>query len=162
MVAVINTSQVAERRPLHFHCLEDILADVEHLAKSRDIRTLGNWSAGQLLQHLAVVMEKSIDGFRFRLPAVVRWVARLLLKRRFLIRPMAAGIRLPAKAWTEVAPPPTSWQEGLQSIRHALKRLQTATNRAPHPAFGPLTSDEWNQLHCRHAELHLSFLIPMD
>ena len=40
-------------RELHFKSLEDILADVDRLASSREIRTLGNWSAGQIFEHVA-------------------------------------------------------------------------------------------------------------
>ena len=28
----------------------------------------------------------------------------------------------------------------------------------PSPVFGPMTHEEWEQLHCRHAELHFSFI----
>src|SRR5262245_26306085 len=129
MVSAIDTTKVTERRPLHFNGLDDIAADVERLAKNKDIRTLGNWSAGQVLQHLATVMNKSIDGFTARPPAVVRWVARLLFKGRFLTKPMSAGFKLPAKAQAELGPSPTSWEEGLRSIRQALTRLKTETHR---------------------------------
>ena len=57
-------------------------------------------------------------------------------------------------------PPPTSWDVALANFRRAMQRLQTETRRMPHPAFGPLTADEWERLHCRHSELHLSFLVP--
>jgi hypothetical protein len=158
----IDTGKVTERRQLHFGSLDDILAEVDRLAKSRDIGTLGNWSAGQCFKHLATVMNKSIDGFDNRLPALVRVVFRTLFKQRFLSKPMGAGFKLPEKAHAELVPPSTSLEEGLQSIRQAIKRLQTETKRAPNAVLGPLTADEWNQLHCRHSELHLSFLLPVD
>jgi hypothetical protein len=158
----IETGKVTGRRQLHFHSLDDILAEVERLASSREIRTLGNWSAGQIFQHLATVMNKSIDGFDHPLPGVVRVVLRLLFKQRFLTKPMEAGFKLPSKAATELIPSSTSLDEGLQSIRQAISRLRSETKRAPNAAVGPLTVEEWNQLHCRHAELHLGFLIPVD
>jgi len=162
MASAINTGRVAERRRLHFNGLDDVLAEVELLAKSKEIRTLGNWSAGQVLKHLAVVMDKSVDGFVYRVPAVVRLLARLLVKRRFLTRPMAAGFKLPPNATAELGPPETTLEEGLRAIRHAIGRLRSETRRAAHPVFGTLTADEWERLHCRHAELHLSFLVPTD
>ena len=70
---------------------------------------------------------------------------------------MPAGFNLPRMA-ADLLPPPTSTEEGRQSLRQALRRLLTETNRAVHPLFGPMTVEEWTQLHCRHAELHLSFL----
>ena len=48
----IDTGKVAGRRELHFNSLEDILADVDRLASSREIKTLGNWSAGQIFEHV--------------------------------------------------------------------------------------------------------------
>lgn len=105
-------------------------------------------------------MNKSIDGFDNQLPAFLRFVLWLLFKHRFLTKPMPAGFKLPPKATTELVAGPTSLDEGVHSIREAIKRLQTDTTRAPNVMFGPLTLDEWTQLHCRHSELHLSFLLP--
>jgi hypothetical protein len=36
--------------------------------------------------------------------------------------------------------------------------LKTEPQRHPSPFFGTLTNEEWDALHCRHAELHLSFI----
>ncbi len=162
MATVIETGKVTSRRTLHFETLEDILADVALLAKSREIRALGNMSAGQIFKHLSTTMEKSIDGYTTELPAPVRAVFRLLLKNKFLNKPMSAGFQLPKGAQAELIPGSTGLDEGLEDIRRAIKRLQTESKRAPSPVLGPLTRDEWNQLHCRHSELHLSFLIPVD
>jgi len=107
-------------------------------------------------------MDKSIDGFAYRPPAPIRWLARMLFKRRFLTKPMPPGFKLPAAAATELVPPATSLEEGLECIRRALTRLQTETSRVPSPVLGPLTIEEWNQMHCRHAEMHFSFLLPVD
>jgi hypothetical protein len=162
MATAIDTGKVAGRRQLHFNSLDDILADVERLANSREIRTLGNMSSGQILEHLATTMNKSIDGYQFGLPTPVRVVFRLFMKNKFLTKPMPAGFKLPVKAQAELVPGSTSQEAGLQDIRRAIKRLQTEPNRAPSPVLGPLTRDEWNQIHCRHSELHLSFLVPVD
>jgi hypothetical protein len=158
----IDTAKVTDRRQLHFARLEDILADVECLAQARELRTLGNWSAGQIFKHLATVMTKSIDGFDRRMPWPVRFVFGLFLKRKFITQPMKAGFQLPAKAALELIPTSvTSKEEGLQCIRQAIHRLQTEAHRVPSPFLGPMTRDEWDQLHCRHSELHLSFLVPV-
>jgi hypothetical protein len=161
MSTAIDTAKVTERRQLHFAHLEDILADVERLAQARELHTLGNWSAGQIFKHVATIMTKSIDGFQRRLPWPLRFVFGLFFKRKLLAQPMRSGFQLPAKAAAELAPPATSLEEGLQSIRQAIDRLQMEAHRVPSPFLGPLTRDEWDQLHCRHAELHLSFLVPV-
>jgi hypothetical protein len=72
---------------------------------------------------------------------------------------MRPGFQLPTDAAKELEPPPTSTEDGLQIFRAAVARQKSETNREPNPFFGPLTLDEWNQLHCRHAEMHLSFVV---
>jgi hypothetical protein len=160
METVIDTTKVQERRQLHFTSLADIRADVDRLAQAGDIRTLGNWSAGQIFQHLAVAFNCSIDGFHFNLPAPLRFLLRLFLKGTFLNKTMSPGFRLPAKAAKQLVSPAIGLDEGLQNIRRALDRLQTEEKRAPNPVVGKLTREEWDRLHCRHSELHLSFLVP--
>ena len=154
----VATNKVPNRRELHFNSVEEILADVERLAKG-DIRPLGNWSAGQILKHLAVVMNASIDGPGFRLPWYMRLLGRII-RKRVLNGPMSAGFQLPSNAAKVLVPAPTSLEEGLAVFRHAVHRQQTETGRQPSVFLGPLTAEEWTQLHCRHAELHLSFLAP--
>jgi hypothetical protein len=161
MSTAIDTGKVGERRKLHFAQLEEIRAEVEQLAQARALRPLGNWSAGQIFKHLANTMNKCIDGFEHPLPRPLRFVVRLLFKRKFLTQPMKAGFQLPRKAATELIPSATTLEEGLRSLRQALDRLQVETQRALNPVLGPLTRDEWDQVHCRHAELHLSFLVPV-
>jgi hypothetical protein len=160
MTAEIDTSNVTGRRQLQFNCIDDMLADVERLAQSKEVRALGNWSGGQVLRHLTIIMNGSIDGVPPMMPGAVRFMIRLLAKRRILSRPMAPGFKLPARA-AMLIPPETTWEEGLNEFRRAAGRLKSESARKQHPAFGPLTREEWDRLHCRHAELHLSFLVPV-
>jgi hypothetical protein len=162
MSTAVDTTKVLDRRTLHFSSLEDISADIEMLASAREIRALGNWTPGQIFQHLAGVMNHCIDGFKTRLPWPMRMVLGLFFKRRFLSKPMPPGFKLNAKAAAELIPGPLPLEPGLASIRQALQRLKTETKRVPSPFLGPLTLDEWTQLHCRHCELHLSFLVPVE
>jgi len=160
MSSTIDTAKVTNRRQLHFDCLEDIRNDVEQLAKRKEVRSLGNWSAGQILTHLSVAMNGSIDDTIPKLPGIVRFLLRLFIKHKMLNKPMTAGFHLPNKAAAVLIPPPTNWEEGLRNFRQAMQRLITEPMRAPSPVVGPMTNEEWVKLHCRHAELHLSFLIP--
>jgi hypothetical protein len=159
MSTAIDTAKVTERRQLHFNNIEDILADVNHLADSREIRALGNWTPGQVFQHVATVMNKSIDGFDRHLPWPLRFGLRLFMKNRVLYKPMAPGFKLPKRTAEEIVSPPIPTEEGVAHIRQAIHRLQSETKRSPSAFLGPLTREEWEQLHCRHSELHLSFLI---
>jgi Protein of unknown function (DUF1569) len=159
MSNAIDTGKVTGRRQLHFNSLDDIVADVEQLAKAKEVRSLGNWSNGQVLKHLTLVMNGSIDGMPRVMPGFMRFFLSLFMKNSFLKNPMPAGYELPKRA-AAILPSPTSWEQGLQGFRQAANRLRTETTRQTHPVMGRLTVDEWNQVHCRHSELHLSFLIP--
>jgi hypothetical protein len=154
----IDTGKVENRRKLKFDSVADILADVERLNQSK-FTTLGNWSGGQILKHLAIVMNDSIDGSKMRLSFPVRILGRTL-KGRVLKKGMTPGFQLNRAAAEILVPPETSWEEGVQVFRRTIHRLQTETRRMPHPFFGSMTSAEWESLHCRHSELHLGFLVP--
>ena len=73
----INTKKVFARRPLRYDSYQDLVNDAERLAAC-DVRSLGNWSLGQTLGHLARAMEMSIDGADFKASWLVRIVAHLL------------------------------------------------------------------------------------
>jgi hypothetical protein len=158
MAMSVDTSKVPNRRPLHFQTIDDILRDVEHLNGGK-VKEIGNWSGGQILRHLATVMNGSIDGMSMRLPWYFRILGKMM-KGRILNKGMTPGFQLKGAAAAELIPPATSWEEGLQKFRQALGRLHTETKREPSPFLGSMTREEWDQLHCRHAELHLSFLAP--
>jgi hypothetical protein len=154
----IDTGKVEGRRTLTFTTLDDILADLERLEKAK-LRTLGNWSSGQVLMHLSVPIEWCLDGAKVRAPWYIR-VFGWFVKNRFLRNPMPAGFALPEATAAYLVPGETSWEDGLRILRAAIQRLKTETQRHPSPFLGVLTREQWDQLHCRHAELHLSFLIP--
>ncbi len=52
---MIETKKVTDRRTLSFRSLDDIQADVEALDGSA-IRTTGNWTAAQIVQHVTDVI----------------------------------------------------------------------------------------------------------
>ncbi len=133
-----------------------MLAEAERLVDSPNTRTLGNWPLGQLLTHLTLAMNSSIDGISARAP----WFIRLIgpaIKRRVLSRGMSPGFNLPKTVETEFFPATASSREALEKFRAAVGRVRRERMTAAHPVFGRITHDEWLQLHLRHAELHLGF-----
>lgn len=153
----INTRRVSGRRRLHFDHPRQIVEDAQRVAQGR-FQPLGNLSAGQIFMHLARSIDISIDGLPERPAWPIRFLARTVFKKWILTRPMRAGVRLPDKFSRRLIPPETTTEAGLKGLREAVARLESTRRRRPSPLLGPLTVDEWNQLHCRHAELHLSFL----
>lgn len=159
MSQTIDTKNVAGRRVLHFENFDAIAAELDRLAQASSLKSLGNWSPGQIFEHLAIVMRQSIDGG----PAVVPWYIRLFfrwfVKKKALRETMKAGFQLPEAA-KHLIPAPIDDQNGLKNLKSALARLRKDPTRAPNIVFGPLTNEEWEKLHCRHCELHLSFVVP--
>ena len=151
----VDTRTVVERRTLSFHSLDDIRADVEQLAGG-EITAEGNWTPGQVFMHLARFMDISIDGHA-PAPWLVRKMVQLFFKKKFLQGKMRAGFKLPDK-FQDLVPGEVETSAGVRAILASLDRLKSNPQRKPHPVLGELSSDQWNQLHCRHAELHLSFL----
>jgi hypothetical protein len=155
----VDSKGVRGRRPLQFRSLEDVVADAEMLVASPHVKTLGNWSLGQLLAHLAGAINVSIDGISVK----VSWYRRLLgpfLKGRIISKGMPPGIQLPKEREPVAFPKGVTAEEGLERLRKAVARCRQERMTVRHPVFGKLTHDEWNQLHLRHAELHLSFAVP--
>jgi hypothetical protein len=157
----VDTKKVTGRRKLHFHELGHIEEDACRMVNAAQVQCLGNWSLGQILKHLATVMHQSVDG----VPMRVAWYIRLLgplLKKRLISRGMPAGFRIPrASLRAMVDESGVHADEALRALREGIARLQSESRRAPHPVFGELTREEWDQVHMRHAELHLSFVVPV-
>jgi hypothetical protein len=152
----VKTAKVAGRRKVSYASLQDVVADAERLSAAK-VTTLGNWSAGQVFQHLAAAYNGSIDGLPGKFPWHIRLVANLF-KNRLLRGAMPAGIEVPADLAKAVMPNPTSTEAGLAELRAAVARLERDPHRARHPLFGDMSHEQWNQVHLNHAALHMSFL----
>jgi len=152
----IDTKNVSTRRKPHYDTIDEIVADAECLA-SGGAKTVGNWSQGQIYRHLGELMNLSIDGLDLQPPWYFK-VAGRLLKRRFLAKPLPPGFQLPRSS--KLRPPENvDVGEGLQFLRDAVERLKNDPTRKPSPILGALSNEQWDQLHCRHAELHMSYIV---
>jgi len=162
MANAINT-KTAQRRPLDFQDLSAVLADLDDLEAAEAAGTLtrhGNWSLGQNAGHIAALIEQSLDGFRFKAPLTVR-VIFTAGKKFFLGRPFPSGIQLQGPSRMLLPEGEVSTAEGCGALRTQIGRVlsgERMTQRSP--IFGKLTHEQWVGLHCRHANLHLSFLDP--
>jgi len=151
----VNTKKVEGRRSVHYESLNDLLSEAEQISRG-EFQIMGNWSLGQILKHLAMSLDGSIDGIDFKLPAPVRFLMNLFMKRKFLTNSIPAGF----KSTQKFIPDETSTEEGLEALRAAIERQERETSRVDHPGFGKLTNKEWDNFNLRHAEMHMSFVIP--
>ncbi len=156
---MIETKKVTDRRRLHFTRMSDILADVDAL-DGPDLRTTGNWTPAQDVAHVATIIRRSLDGFDgLKAPLAVRLLVRLV-RNKALREPFKPGIQLPEKFRKVFVPDAaTTWQDATSAMRHEIGRIENGERMTvPSPVFGALSHEQWVQLHCRHAELHLSFI----
>jgi hypothetical protein len=152
----VNTAKVDVRRKVDYKSFDEILADADRFS-SGNAKTLGNWSPGQIFQHLANAFNGSIDGFPNAFPWYMKAMAKLF-KKKLMAGPMPAGLKMPAKLAKAVMPEPTSTEVGLANLRAAVARLKQEPHRAEHPIFGEVSKEEWDAMHLKHANLHMSFL----
>lgn len=154
----VDTKTVQGRRELRFTSFDDVIADAEKLVSSPNTKLLGNWPLSQLLTHLALAINKSIDGISFKVP----WYTRLFgffIKGHILSHGMPPGFKLPKENEPGAFPVASSPEEALDALRKAVCRLRSENMTARHPVFGNLTHEEWTRFHLHHAELHLSFIV---
>ncbi len=158
----VETKSVTTRREVRYESFDDLLADAERLV-SGGAHMQGNWSLGQIFAHLATAFNSSIDGFSFRAPWYIRFVARWFMKGRFLNKGLPAGYQIPDKHKKDfVADEGIDTVEAFDSLKRAVERQRVESKRVPHPVLGKLNLDEWERFHLRHAELHMSFAVPED
>jgi hypothetical protein len=155
----VNTRKVKGRRTVRYDTFEDIVADGQQLA-AVDVVSLGNWSLGQTLAHLGSAMEGSITGKPFTVPMWLRVLGRVYLRRRLVYGPFPPGFQLPQPAAARLVHPEATPAEGLEMLRHGIARLRTDSRRIAHPVAGALSVGEWDSFHLRHAEMHMSFIVP--
>jgi hypothetical protein len=92
-------------------------------------------------------------------PFFIKWILRLR-KQKFIWEPMAAGVKIPGVKGGTLNTEPMSTDEGLARFQRVMERLKKEPPTHPHNVFGQLTHEEAIAITLRHAELHLSFLVP--
>jgi hypothetical protein len=162
----VETKCVAERRDPRFETLEDVLADLDDAERAHEagaLRTLGNWSAGQIYDHVAILFEGSLDGFPPEKPALPLRIAGRgfywLLRLGVIRGPMKPGIRFPkGVSWLDPRDD-VSFEQGARRLRDAIERVQRGEKmKHKSPLLGMMRHEDWLGLHCSHASMHFSFI----
>lgn len=105
-------------------------------------------------------MDLSIDGgLEFRVPLKTRILARLA-RNRLLKGGIPSGFKLPKQAEAILFREPQNIDGAYAALEKGIARLKTTMRRAAHPVLGRLNAAQWDLFHLRHAELHLSFIVP--
>ena len=153
----------AVRRTLSFHCLNCLSAELDRIEaahRAGSLRTTGNWTPGENLDHCAKLLEFALDGFPSRAPWFVRALARMLMLRRATSgRTAPAGFRLPKDAAYMLPQPGIAFEQSMARMRHCLARIAAGGRMSqPNPLFGPMSHEEWTRMQLGHCQLHLGFL----
>lgn len=161
MTSTVNT-KTAPRRKLRFSSIDQLAQEIDRIESAHQqgiLRTSGNWSAGQVLSHIAAWIEYGYDGYPVKPPI---WPLRILLGwmgRRMLKSGMPVGVRIPGVSQGTVGMDEAPVSNAASRLRKALQRLQSGEEARFHsPAFGPMSHQDRIQLNLRHSELHLGFL----
>ncbi len=161
----INTRHAA-RRDVSYGSLDELAADLDRIAAACASGTLahtGNWTPGQVCQHLARFWRCSLDGFPpGRPPAPMRWVAILLFKRKAVTgAPPPPGFKVPAQVTFLHPDSDVTDAQGIDELRTCIERVRDGERLShPSPLFGRLTHDQWLRIQLGHCSMHLSFLHP--
>lgn len=158
-------ARTAPRRDVYYKSIDELAADLDRIEAAIGAGTIastGNWTPGQNMQHVGLLIKGSYEGMPFSMPAPVRFLARLLLmnKVRRQEKPPPAGmIKLPKSATFLQPDPAVIDREGLEFLRAQLERIRAGERMThPSPLLGKMTHDDWVSLHRKHASLHLSFI----
>lgn len=156
----VDTSKIRGRRKLRFSSFEDVVEEAQRL-QATPHRQLGNWNLSMAVQHLANAINASIDGGTFRVKWYLKLIGPIFIKPVLIKGPFPAGFRLPRSAAARlVSKPDVNFDAALQSFQQAVERFRRERPNNPHPVAGKLNTQQWEQFHLRHAELHMSFLLP--
>jgi hypothetical protein len=146
-----------DRRTLAFASLAEVMPEVDRLLAGH--RTVGNWTLGQICNHLTRAITGSVDGFPGKMPWLFRMTIGPLILRRILGKgEMPAGIKLPEKLLPR---PGLDDRAEAEALRAALRLFAAHPGPwAAHPLAGRLDRETWERLHCIHSAHHLSFALP--
>ena len=150
-------TKTAPRRQVSYQTLDDLVADAERLSAA-GAPTTGNWSRGQIFEHVALIMDMTVDGFAFTLNPIVRFFAKTLFFKRFLKNGMPSGFKPSKSVQQKVVPDETDEQEALNHLRITVERLKQLDHYVDHAVFGKLDPDQARAINRRHAEMHMSFI----
>ncbi len=148
------------RRTLQFNSLDDILTDARTVTASEH-HTTNNWNAAQNIDHVARMIELSIDGFEITVPFPLRLIGKLVFRPKWLKKGFTPGTNPPSKIARYFAPREgVTLEQAMQKLEEQIQRAKDQGMHQPSPLLGPLSHDEWDTIQRRHAEMHFSFIHP--
>lgn len=150
-----------ERRKLHLDDATHVAAELDRLRRV-GYQSTGNWTLGQICQHLSAYLKGSLDGFDCAFGWATRCCAgRVVLTRMLTQHKHPSGLKCPQA----LLPGPADQCPDAIEIENYLdlfqRRFPFHTGAFhPSPTLGELDKDQWLAYHLIHAEHHLACLMP--
>ena len=145
-----------DRRPLQFASLDEIVPDVDRLLQGN--RTVGQWTFGQICDHLATVNRRLVDAPAEPKPDPSLRVSDEKKREVFATGQIPEGRPMPGKLTAPADVEPT---EAVNRLRDSIAYYQASPGPVmDHPFYGPLSKEEWDSVVRIHSAHHLSFAIP--
>ena len=138
--------------------IDDALAEARRIAAAGKATTLGNWTCGQILNHVATWAEFAFTDSGIRPPWILRLMGPMLLKR-FLKKGLPAGHSIPKVPGGTLGIEVVPAAQALARFEKAFQRLKREAPKGRHAFFGAMKHDQWIALNLRHCELHMSFVM---
>lgn len=162
----LNESPTPARPPLRrmdlcFDHLHDTIAEVEKLHQ-RGWSRAGNWSLGQILDHLNITLRFTFGEIPFFLPMPIRPIIKQMFWPTIT---KGKPIRLRGIAPKKLQPRPEPDESVvLQEFIDLVNRhFDAGATFAPiHPVFGRLDRNGWLMVQKWHVTHHLSFMTPLE
>lgn len=147
----------AVRRNLKLATLDEVMPDVARLLVGHT--TVGRWSLGQILHHLALATQIPVGGVPVKYPWPVRRLFGPVARRlSFWLGWIPEGFPMPD---AYLPPPGLDATSQAEALRAAIERFEAFTGRPDeHPVLGCLSWTGWHRFHCLHCAHHLSFALP--
>ena len=154
--------------PRDYRSLADIRAELDRFESAHQtgqLRTTGNWSAGQILEHCGEPIGFAIDGWvnqdgeHMVFPFYLKLIGSLLIKPTLGKIKARPGIKIPKQASRLRPQPERSLEDGMQIFRANLARLDAGEQMTkPSPLLGKMSHEQWMKLHLDHCRLHFGFI----
>lgn len=161
MAQNVSTAK-AKHRKIRLATIDDVFAELDRIGQADQegrLKTTGNWTAGQILAHVAAWIEYGYSGYPVKPPPfplnfILPWMGKRILKNG-----MRPGVRIPGVKEGTFGQEQVSTATGLERLRRAFSRLKNGEQcKYDSPAFGPMSHEDRILLNLRHAELHLGFI----
>jgi hypothetical protein len=157
-INVADRTGDSRRIELYFESLSDAIADVDHLHREGWSRA-GNWSLGQILDHLNITLRFSFGDIPFYLPMPIRPIVKLVFWPTIV---KGKPIRLRGVAPKKLQP--RSEPDESVVVKEFTELVQRHINPniefAPiHPVFGRLARQDWLLVQKWHVTHHVNFML---